>query len=510
MWKCSMGLLFALAVNAHGQSVGTFVAAKSAAECADALGAEGALVQSVRPGFVSPSTRHHFFQAFEFSADGDFAITRHQEYPGREVLTVRSTATGEALGSLLWQGKDKGLAELRSVAVDSKSRRVVASAINAFADRSDTVVVWSLDGEQADNPKVIEFPAPDAYFVVPIEGSIGTYRSSISAEHPFFVRAELSQSPSFRTRTRMSENRIIAIQILDWSTGGILNLPQASQGYLRVISQPFSSAYQYALVLQDGETNLQVMSFDELKRNMRQPRSGLAGKLDAFINYATRKREFRSTLVHQERIEQAELLGFAPLVVSRTKSGIFIWNAKTGKLEDQIPAKNTREFRVLGNLGLLAFTDDHERLSIYSICNQRMIAEFPGFKHFNLEYRVKVDEVTGSAIVNMDNGEILIVSQDGAERTNLKIDSVNMAQTSLVTRPNGRYFVRLVQTGSNNLRVSIYSLDHSSPVAGTTISLGGEFRRYGIAPFGQSIFYTEDNNRTGILSLEQLFATAGL
>ncbi len=497
------------------------------------------------------SVTHKFAEAFTFIGS-NYVLIRHEAHPGEELITARSLVTGERLASLFWRGKDGRLFSVGSVAFDVDSLRIAALAHNFFTDKTDAVVLWDgRDGKLDEHVEIEPLRDQDYRPFSAGESSI-IFRTGISFAHPFFLRADIRRARSGRD----SDSQEFAAQIVDWKSKGTLNLLDADVD-LSVVGSPLNSRFGYAAILLDGGKTLQLIPFADIARRMNEgvhPASGmlvdgvtalpgvkeqspaigadeqLTSPAVASQSVAARP-QFSVSLIHQQKVELAILSNSAPILITQTKEGLHIWNAQEGAKIGFIKGEGIKSFRVLDQMGLLAYTDSSNKLFLYSISHGREVATFSDFKYYYLHSRLE-DRTPGIAYITLENGTVMQVSGTFAQGSwlpdytvsstgvHLKLPE-NMSYRTVVETSKGRYlalvyelYKRDVSPGGGSVKslvIDFFSLDgRGEKVASQVFPVQAFQSQFSLDPTGQWVVFTSSEIATGILSLGNLLEEKGL
>jgi hypothetical protein len=470
-----------------------------------------------------------------------YLAIHHDIFPDGEQITLRSLGTGEKLASLLWRGKGNALFDLRSAAVDGESMRIVGLAENFFSDQTDAVLSWDGRGDSLIENVEIQPPQNQDYVPASAYGNNHSFRTDISLAHPYYVRTRLRSSGK-----GIPEPKEYTAQIVDWQNMRLLKLPLAAINFLSVISEPLSARFRYAAVLQGDGKAVQLVSFDEIARQMAKappPVEGLLGHVGKALRsfarigsksaisalagtapgqYAAALPEFSASLAHDHPVRKAVLSKWAPFLVTQSDAGLHIWNAKTGDEIGSIDS-SVKDFRVLDQMGLLAYADGSGNLALYSLLQARQVATFSGFSYYNLDSRLE-NRSQGLAYVTLDNGLVMQVAETFAHEPGqpsydasdtgltLKLPLNRSYRTAIQTK-KGRYFLQVYERQERDaiLTVDVFTLDGKGrKIASLSFPMSAFQAEFRLDPSGNKVIYARDETETGILHLDRLLAGEGL
>lgn len=474
--------------------------------------------------------RHKHGMGFSFSQDGKYVAITHSGYPGAEQMSVRSLETAENLASLYWRGQGDTLFSVYSSDFDGESKRIVGLANNFFTDRTDVVLSW--DGSRDSLiEKVNLSPMTDKDFspTTTLRNMNETYYSPISLQHPYYIRTYIRHIQNEKYGPME-----YSAQIVDWQNKKVLNLTEASTQLSKVNFFPISSEFRYIAILEKGEKTIQLHSFDSLAKKMSVEKpKGLLGQtvlaLTSRLSSIVPRQElagvapFSAALTHDEEVIKAVNSKWAPFIVTQTKLGLHIWNAKTGQLISKIE-EPVQSFRVLDKMGLVAYVSN-QKLVLYSLMQGRPIGSAVGFNHHYLPYYLE-NYQRGLAYVTLHDGTILKVTEAVSAETGqptyemtstnikLEIPLIRSSRTEIKTEKS-KYLVQISERRDQNhkkdLILEVYQLDGSGKkVLELSYPVNAFQSEFGIDPNGQKIVYTASELTTGILHLDRILKEKGL
>lgn len=478
-----------------------------------------AALYKLDPAFAAKRMNHRFANAFQFSADGSFATIRHYSYPDTETVTLRSLGNGAVVTAFAWQGQVGNLHSISSVAFDGERKQVIGLTVNTFSDGSDVVAIW--DGQSGSLQERVVIPAVAHFKKVSTRSGMHYLHTDISLAHPYYIRSRLRSVSSGGGVPA----RELGVQIVDWKRKGILQLEDASPDFLGRIRDPFSPKFRYAAILKKDQSTIQIQSFGKIDSQLQTAENPIRAKLQGFTRGILGEPgtgEFSAHLRHSEEVIEGLLSESLPLLVTHTASGLHVWDTKQGKLLFEISQPGIARFRLIDRLGILAFTDSHKNLTLYSIEDQKRIKVLEGFEPYAIHTHLNTYN-DHSAFIYLKDGavfELAKASPIGANKINFDLIATgihlnsrnNSLQTSVQTS-KGKYFIHCYSSVENSraYQLDVYSLiGDGQPLQSMMYSTSAFHSQIALDPTGQKILYTLDEESSGLISLPHLLEELGL
>jgi hypothetical protein len=477
-----------------------------------------AAISKLEPTITLQRMRHRFARAFSFSSDGNFATIHHSSYPDKESVTLRSLKTGEALTSFVWVGPNGNLHDISSVAFDGASKRVVGLTENSFSDGSDVIVSW--DGRNGAIEESVVIPATTKFFPVLTRAESHSLHTDISLDHPYYIRSSLRS-----VRTQGGEyTKELGVQLVDWKNKGMFQIQDASPNFLTRIREPLNTRFGYAAILKSDQTRIELQSFQTIEKHLKPSANKFIEHIDQIgrvfrSNQSTA--DFSASLKHKTEVEEVLLSTTSPILVARTNSGLHVWNAKTGAPLFEVHAQ-VRQFRILEEMGVLAYTDGAGNLGLYSLELAKELRVFPGFEPYYLSSNL-VTSAAHSAFITLKDGSVVEVTKSSTPGTgtpefgfvdsNIRLIRHNKSIFTAAHTKAGRYLVHTYQLNNNRgtFQLDVYSLEgDGKPLRSMTYTTSASQPQIELDPTGQRILYTFDDESTGMISLGRLLSELGL
>lgn len=445
--------------------------------------------------YLVPNLSHFI----DFTANGEHALIRHQVFPTGEHVSIVNTQSGQLIGGLTWDSQQPYFGQFWSAALSDDLSQLIIWGGNQRADGIDRLVTWQLGQSK-----------PEQTPLTPLDGSNSaskiarymTFRSQISAEHPYYLRSHYSHSDESSKRGEF------VAEIGNHQTGKTLKINDI---YFDSISQPlrlFQTRNRFVAIPSRNNRTVNIMSFDELEHKM----NSAAG--DTPIDS-----EFKP-LIHDDLVRRVVPVKHAPLVVTSTQHQLSVWNALTGQRISQLNVRSP-EFVVFDHLMVIAYKTNEGQLALYSYLSNQIVGLFE--KAPELSVSAMVDEwQNGLAYVTDKEGRVFQVAEklEGRQAqyevkdTGLVI-SHNEVHRTVIRGTDDFYFITASAQArpdtliTKDLVVKIYSWSSQKLVAAKNYAGDGDLV-IKMDTSRRRIFFTASKREIGFLDLDKLLLELGL
>lgn len=271
--------------------------------------------------------------------------------------------------------------------------------------------------------------------------------------------------------------------------------------------QPFNWRYQFAALPSRDNLSVNILSFAEIEQKMNTPEASGFGSYEP--------------LVHEDLVRRVALTPNAPVVVTSTRTKIFVWSAFTGQRMGELETK-TGDFVILDHMNAIAFTQDDNRLALYSYATNEIIATFE--KPSDRSIAAMVDSwQLGVAYVTDNAGHVFEVVEhfeDGravyaVSDTGIVLGAGEQHRTILRGGDGQYYLITLAEQAKpdtlirKDIVIKFYSWASKQVVAQTSIESEADVALK-LDPRGTHAIFNPTKRDIGIIDLQELLRERGL
>lgn len=488
---------------------------KTVANCESFLGSRSASHLIIPTTFESPKgpgglktgglvpKRGDAFVAF--SPDGKTALIRHAVFPSGEQLSIVDVRTGMLKSGATWVGKSPFVSSLWSAAIDDNGERLVALGNNQRADNTDQLITWDISSGHENSmdlrpPDTAEYPVYEGF-----RNESGV-RTPVSVDHPYFMHYKLL---CFDENTKRCQ---YLAEITNYKTGKQIKIQDVffADQFLKEIDV-FNSKFGFmALPGRDGY-RVNITKFEEIEHQM-----GIENASALHVDG-----EFHHALVHKRIVDKLLVGKETPVVVTTTRAGIYIWNAKTGSSIGEI-LTSKREFALVENIGAVAYLTDDNQFGLYSYLTHQVIFTAPYKPTHGLASTIESWQ-QGIAYYRNHDGRVLHIRlRDDNGLAYDVLDSLINVEVSqevsylsvLSTEKDHYLIVTSVKDydprrTTCSLNVKFYSLRHKNLVHEQNFEMD-QYYALKMDPDRTRIFYTPTKREIGYINLKRLLEELNL
>lgn len=505
-----------------------------------------------------------FASGFNFSPDGKFVLLSHTLTAGSERTTVLTTDSLKKVGGSLFENSGFGFADIRNSDVNSKQNTLVSLTTSSHNSK-DSVITWSLKDNKVKD--IYELPKVQDSDFVYYKSSHASYgarlTTKVSAEHPYFIR--FYSDLYSRAPKDLPWQQRDALQIINKDTKQVLNLRGLHTSSEFFNEKPFNAKFEFLAQLASDKKTLVIQSFKKLEQMFNQqnwldntkltpvvqvvrpPQTRLeklkqlfwfekkVRKSQAEIGFAPKliNNKFRlepnKSFIHQEPVLEYTVVPWAPVVITRTKSSLNVWDVRTGELkaiEGQITGH-----RIFNNSKILAYTTADGSLNLFSIARGTKVGRVPSFSDLRLK----------SYIMNWSKDQLLIINDKGevynsVERYNpdgrggrhylgqsqLKLPKkVNSPLFSTIIVNNEVYVLQMYTSVGNTSKkgsslndiqiiVDVYKGQNNQVMQSFKYKMHDFMPQFKLSPNGEKLFFTSSELEATVLDLPALIKAHNL
>ena len=461
-----------------------------------------------------------------FSPDGRMTVIHHQDEMGAEQLSLRYTASGQLVGSLLWDSKLKAMAHFKSVVIDEANGRVLALGGNADHGQNDEFITWDYKQNRVAQFKLQPFAEAD---FSPSNMSWPRHiaaSSALSISHPYLLRQVFFEGEpdgeGGRGRSMLRLNNLETEQEMVFPDAYPLLT------HLSPKLELINANYKFVAVPSTDAKRVDVYRFNQIESympsvkpdpsiiNVRFVVDSIPTSLQKIVKQIPLDSEHRMSLHHDDPIREIVTVPWAPLIITRTRAGLFLWDGQTGKLETKILGARMK-FHAFKNLKLIAYELPDGHLALYVPGEDHPLAVLPDFKQGQLSQII--DELEGGdAFLTDSKGRFYQIQNTPGEgikikKTSLVLDLVGPVRFRTVVRgAKANYVVvgqpqtvrphQALQPADMNVILHIYSLDEERKWGQELVQLSGLKKQFALDPTGAYLLYTSSDTETSSFPLE--------